>query len=412
MRSAQAGPASGRLLAVTAIPPWPTTDGYSLRAGNFLEHLARGREVTVVSPPPPSPPPKAPAGQRFEWVTVEGLPSTNVLPWRDERSILVDRVGGLLREDGFTFALLWNGTEFLARELPGFPPAVADRIDCETLQAWRGRKHRERLRQKLRQLRKGVDFALYERRTLRSLEGLVVTGPDDARALGRITGHERIETIPNGVALPETDGLPGEADEPTVIFTGVLSYGPNIEAARHFARDVWPEVRRRVPDARFVIAGRSPVADVEALATEPGVAVHPDVPDLTTEIRRAWVAVAPMQSGSGIKNKVLEAWAAERPVVLTELATNGLGLDGAADSLRGLVCRDAGEMARIVADLLENRPRRQRLGCEGRALARERHSWEAAGRSLARFLAASRPGARRAGADAGAAADGRDAAPA
>lgn len=410
MRPSSSGPGR-RLLAVTAVPPWPMEDGYSLRAGNFLEHLARDREVTVVSPSPPSPPPAPPAGRRLEWVRVEGLPSTNVLPWREERSVLVDRVGELLRENGFSLALLWNGTEFLARELPTFPPAVADRIDCETLQAWRGRKHRERLRQKLRQLRKGIEFAFYERRVLRSLEGLVVTGPDDARALGRITGHERIETIPNGVALPETDGLPGEADEPTVVFTGVLSYGPNIEAARHFARDVWPGVRRRVPDARFVIAGRSPAAEVEALAAEPGVAVHPDVPDLTAEIRRGWVAVAPMRSGSGIKNKVLEAWAAERPVVLTELATNGLGLDGAADSLRALVCRDGGQMARTVADLLEDRPRRRRIGREGRAFARERHSWEAAGRSLDGFLAASRPGAGRAGADAGPPADGRDAAP-
>jgi glycosyltransferase involved in cell wall biosynthesis len=398
-----------RLLAVTAVPPWPMEDGYSVRAGNFLAQISRRHDVTVVSPEPARAPDR-PGRERMEWLPVEGVPATNVLPWREERHALADRVASLVRERDFEMALLWNGTEFLAGEIAGFPPAVADRIDCEALQAWRGRRHRIGFSEKLRQLRRGLELAAYERRVLPSLEGLVVTGPDDARALRLVSGHDRVEVIPNGVDLPRLEGLPGETDRPTVIFTGVLSYGPNIEAARHFARDVWPGVRRRVPDARFVIAGRSPAADVEALATEPGVTVHPDVPDLTTEIRRAWVAVAPMQSGSGIKNKVLEAWAAERPVVLTELATNGLGLDGAADSLRGLVCRDAGEMARTVAELLEDRPGRRQLGREGRTLARERHSWEAAGRSLARFLAASRPGAGRAGA--GVPADGRDAAPA
>lgn len=374
------------LLAVTAVPPWPMEDGYSLRAGHFLEQLARGWNVTVVSPEPESPPRDPPGADDLEWITVPGVPATNVLPWREERSPLADRVAGLLRERAFTSALLWNGTEFLAREVPDFPPAVADRIDCEALQAWRSRRHRTGIPEKLRQLRRGVELAVYERRILRSLAGLVVTGPDDARALRLITGHPSVEVVPNGVALPELDELPGEAGEPTVIFTGVLSYGPNIEAARYFAREVWPEVRGRVPDARFVVAGRSPAPEVEALASEPGVTLRPDVPDLAAEIRRAWVAVAPMRTGSGIKNKVLEAWAAGRPVVLTELATNGLGLDGAPASLRELVCRDAQGLARAVAELLEDGPRRGRLGREARTLAEERHGWEAAGRSLAHFL--------------------------
>lgn len=381
------------LLAVSAIPPWPMEDGYSLRAGHFLEQLARDWDVTVVSPEPESPPRDPPGADDLEWVTVPGVPATNVLPWREERSTLADRVAGLLRERDFGSALLWNGTEFLAREIPGFPPAVADRIDCEALQAWRSRRHRTGIPEKLRQLRRGVELAVYERRILRPLEGLVVTGPDDARALRLVTGHRRVEVIPNGVALPALDELPGEAGEPTVIFTGVLSYGPNIEAARYFAREVWPEVRGRVPDARFVVAGRSPAPEVEALASEPGVTLRPDVPDLAAEIRRAWVAVAPMRSGSGIKNKVLEAWAAERPVVLTELATNGLGLDEAPASLRELVCGDVPDLARTVAELLEDRPRRERLGREARTHAEERHGWDAAGRRLGRFLAGSAEGA-------------------
>ena len=386
MSPARTASDGGRLLAVTAVPPWPMQDGYSLRAAHLLEELSTRWDVTLVSPAPRSRSPGAPGG--LDWVTVEGVPATNVLPWREERRLLIDRLQPILEEGEFRAAILWNGVEFAAREISGFPPTVADRIDCEALQAWRGRKHREGLRQKLRSLRRGLDLALYERKVLRSLDGLVVTGADDARALRFLTGHRRIQVVPNGVDLPRLGKLPEEGDRPAVIFTGVLDYGPNVEAALFFGEEIWPEVRRRLPEARFVIAGRSPVPELEALADDPGIELRPDVPDLTAEIRRAWVAVAPMRTGSGIKNKVLEAWAAGRPVVMTEMATNGLGLDESRQALADLVCRDEDQFAGTVVRLLEEPDLREKVGREARALAAEKHSWSSAGRDLARFILA------------------------
>ena len=385
------------LLAVTAVPPWPVEDGYSLRAANLLDQLTKGWDVTVVSPGSaggagPSPP------DGLEWRTVKEVPATTALPWREERSCLSENVGSLISQENYAAAVLWSGTEFLAGDLPAFPTAVADRIDCETLQSWRNRKHSGKLRDQLRGLRRGIEMAFYERRALRRMEGIAVTGPDDARWLRTITAHPRIRVIPNGVRVFPLDGLPGESDRPLVIFTGVLSYGPNVDAVTYFAREVWPRVRKRVPRAEFRIAGRNPVPAVEMLEREPGVSVYPDVPDLTAAIRRAWLAVAPMRSGSGIKNKVLEAWAAGRPVVLSELATNGLDLEGEpGEAMRSLVCSDGAEMIEAVVSLLEDAPRRRALGRTARNLAEDRHSWKAAGDRLADLLRESLPDLFRAG---------------
>lgn len=378
------------LLAATAVPPWPARDGYSLRAGRLLEELASRWPVTVLSPPPEEAgggkPGAGPAA--VDWRPVEGVPATNMLPWREARDRLTRAARSVLSEEDVRGAVLWNGTEYLAREIDGFPPAVADRIDCGAMQAWRNRGHGGNggsLRERLREIRRGLELLVYEGRVLRSLAGVVATGPDDAAALERLTGHERVPVVPNGVELPALADLPGEDAEPTVVFTGVLAYPPNVEAARWFAREAWPAVRDAVPEARFVIAGRSPAPEVSALGREDGIEVRPDVPDMNREIRRAAVAVAPMRSGSGIKNKVLEAWAVGRPVVLTELATNGLGLDRDGE-LAELVCTGAGEMAEAVADLLRDGERRRRLGELSREVARKRHSWESAGASLARAL--------------------------
>lgn len=378
------GPGPRRLLAVTAVPPWPKSNGYSLRAAHFLEQLASDYDITVVSPGP-RPLDDPPGSGGIDWIVIDEVPATNTLPWHEDRRRLVEQVERLVRARTFSAALLWNGTEFLAGRIQNLPPTVGDRIDCEALQAWRGRRHGEGIRQKLRSLRRGVEMALYERRALQNLECLVVTGPDDARALQFISRHPRVEVIPNGVELPNLEDLPEEGEVPTIIFTGVLSYGPNVEAARFFTQRVWPEVLRTVPDARFLIAGRSPGPEVRELGEASGVTIRADVPDLTAEIRGAWVAVAPMQSGSGIKNKVLEAWAASRPVVMSELATNGLRLESAPDGLEDLACAGGNQMAQTVVDLLEDGDRRERLGRQARILAEEQHGWAAAAREL-KFL--------------------------
>ena len=178
--------------------------------------------------------------------------------------------------------------------------------------------------------------------------------------------------IPNGVG---SDRSPDEFDEeprPTIVFTGVLCYPPNEAAAAFFAREIFPLVRQQVPDATFWIAGRDASDAVRALAREPGVTLRENVPDMAEVLGAAWVAVAPMQTGAGIKNKILEAWALAKPVVMTRLASNGLTLDG---ELSGCAVDSPAAMAERVCALLESRDERRRMGRLGLEMVRERHDW-------------------------------------
>jgi glycosyltransferase involved in cell wall biosynthesis len=121
---------------------------------------------------------------------------------------------------------------------------------------------------------------------------------------------------------------------------------------------------------------------VARLAQAPGVEVLGEVPDMTAVLRQAWVAVAPMRTGAGIKNKVLEAWAVGTPVVMSPAAANGLLLGPAA---AGLVEDDPARMAEVVARLLTDTPERRRLGAAAHGLALE-HAWEDAARQVSRLL--------------------------
>jgi len=142
----------------------------------------------------------------------------------------------------------------------------------------------------------------------------------DLAALGVPRGRGRVVPVAGRAPASGTDSNGG----PIVLLSGNLGYRPTVRGALWFARRVWPGLLRRVPRARWVLAGARPAGAVRRLADMPGVEVHADVADLAPFLAAARVAVAPMSSGSGVPMKVLEAMAAGVPVVADPWAAAGL----------------------------------------------------------------------------------------
>ncbi len=372
---------SGRpsLLAVTGVAPWPMRGGFSLRAAHLLRELASEWSITLVGPPTewPGGGDGLPAGltllpahltSRWEPVPRGGLNVTR----------LREAVAQAVAQNRPDVALLWPGTEFLAFGRQDFPPAVADRVDCATVERIRG------IRWRPGALIRVATAAYYERRLVRRLAATVAAGEEDAAGLSRLSGRpSTIVVIPNGVEAQAAPRFDRESPRPTVTFTGTLDYPPNVDAIRYFAEAIWPSILHAVPDARLQVAGRNPSRKVLQLADVRGIEILPNVPDMAAVIQASWVIVAPMRLGVGIKNKVLEAWAAGRPVVQTPRATNGLRLN---EATAALVAGAPDAFARLVTELLGDRERRHRAGRDGLDLVRTRHSWPAAAQALSRVL--------------------------
>jgi polysaccharide biosynthesis protein PslH len=126
---------------------------------------------------------------------------------------------------------------------------------------------------------------------------------------------------------------PYDASRPNFVFTGTMDYPPNVDAARWFAADILPLIRRHAPDAQFHIVGSSPSPEVTALAQTAGVFVTGRVPDVRPYLRHATAGVAPMRIARGIQNKVLEAMAMARPVVVTTDALTGIAAQPGSEVL-------------------------------------------------------------------------------
>jgi len=160
---------------------------------------------------------------------------------------------------------------------------------------------------------------------------------------------------------------------PQIMFTGQMDYAPNVAAVAMFARDVMPVIRARHPDAAFTIVGRAPSAEVRVLDGVAGTRVTGEVTDVRPWLAGADCVVAPLLIARGVQNKVLEAMAMARPVVLTTAAATGVaGKDGVhfavADGAAGLA-------ARVLA-LIEDRAAAQAMGAAARRFVLAHAGWD------------------------------------
>ncbi len=255
------------------------------------------------------------------------------------------------------------------------PPVVVDLMDAFALSLAGRRDRTQALVRPLYDVEcKRIDD--YERRAIDRFPELVVAAEGDRLALG---GDANIHTVGNGVDLASFRyGEFAGRDVQTAIMTGNMSYGPNVDAARWLAREVWPRVRARRAGARLRFVGAAPAAAVRSLAGN-GIEVTGAVTDVNAELRAATVAVCPMRTGTGVQNKVLEALASGTPLVSTTLGNRGVG---ALPGRELLVADDARTLANAVLTLFDEPARCAALGMAARTLMESAYDWDVHARAL------------------------------
>jgi glycosyltransferase involved in cell wall biosynthesis len=154
---------------------------------------------------------------------------------------------------------------------------------------------------------------------------------------------------------------------------------PNIDAARFFSLQVFPEIKERYPEATLELVGSRPVPEVVELGDRPGITVTGRVPSMVDYLHKATVCVIPMRTGFGIKNKTLEAMAAGTPVVGSDRGLEGLAVDGPDIPLRALRANEPTEYVYSISRLFKDRQLRKQLSENGRALIEQKYSWQRAG---------------------------------
>jgi len=215
-----------------------------------------------------------------------------------------------------------------------------------------------------------------EARRLQRLEGELARTFDASlvvseRERALLLHPERTVVVPNGVDL-ERQPANNSGDGRTLVFAGAMNYFANIDGILHFHKEVFPLIRRKAPDVKFLIVGMQPSAKIKRLQS-PDTVVTGYVPNTAEYLAQATVCVVPLRIACGIQNKVLEAMAAGTPIVATSAANSGIN---AVHGSEMLIADTPEAFAEAVVSLLSDETLRRRLAGNARKLVEQNFRWE------------------------------------
>jgi glycosyltransferase involved in cell wall biosynthesis len=188
----------------------------------------------------------------------------------------------------------------------------------------------------------------------------------------------RIAVVDNGVDTAYFSGLPNHGNRNRIVFVGLMAYHANVDGMTWFTREIWPAVRKQMPDKVLTVVGANPTPEVLELRREPHVEVTGTVPDVRPWYAEAFAAIVPLRVGAGTRLKILESMAAGVPVVSTAVGAEGLDVTHGENIL---IADGAQEWADALAEL-QDEACRQRLIEGGRRLVRSRYDWDIIGNSV------------------------------
>ncbi|HSJ52971.1 MAG TPA: glycosyltransferase family 4 protein [Anaerolineae bacterium] len=394
-----------RILFLTQILPYPLSSGAKIRQYYMLRHLARRHEVTLVSFTRADDPAEALEHLQDVCYAVHPVPMHRS-PWRNVRAAAKGMLTGLpmviardevaemkaalrrlvaaqafdvIHADQLSMA--WWARSAARMAEPRRPGTVLDEHNAIYLLTRRmAGTERNPLRRAIT-LREARAFARYERDMCREFDAVVtVTTEDREHLLALFPPEERerlafkITVVPICVdpehvsPVAHRDGGP-----PTVLHLGTMFWPPNAHGVLWFAREVLPLIHEQVPEARFVVVGKNPPAEVQALTSDPRVQVTGYVADPLPYLESADAVVVPLHAGGGMRVKIVDAWLWGLPIVATPIGAEGIRVQ---DGENILLAEGAQKCARATVRLLTDQALNRRLRANGRAWVEAHYAWQ------------------------------------
>jgi len=208
----------------------------------------------------------------------------------------------------------------------------------------------------------------YEVNMLKNVNGVVAITEEDKKDFKTLGVDTPSEVVPIGIAVYDTPS--SSLDETLSLYhLGAMDWAPNVEAVVWFLNEVWPLINKSVPEATAHFAGRKMPAPLLSRSNE-NLIIEGEVVDAAEFISDKNIAIIPIQSGSGIRVKIIEALANGKVVITTSLGATGIKYE---DGINLLIANTPIEFVEKL-QLLKNEPSLiQTIGSEARKLAEKEY---------------------------------------
>jgi len=221
--------------------------------------------------------------------------------------------------------------------------------------------------------REAAKMRPYEAKTLPEFDLVAAISPLDRDTFISFTKTPiNIISVTAGVDVDEIK----PSDEPPVpgevAFVGTYDWAPNVDGALWMIDKVWPRILKKIPDAHLSIVGRNPPLIVKNKESK-SITITGKVDSVAEYVRRASCIAVPLWIGSGMRLKILEAFAHGRAVVSTSLGAEGIE---AVNGEHIVIADKPDDFALNVVEILTNREKRESIGRSARKLAEDKYTWD------------------------------------
>lgn len=386
-----------RVLVICDAHPFPLTNGQNLRIFHYVRHL-KDRHVfdllSVGDPavpqeliplfndirviPPSTPPSPSPLQSIARKLSLSGR---QLFYHSDSAATVLAEIARRKVHDLFWFS--GGGTLNTHLPQPAVVPVLADVVDSLVLTQLRQLQRASGPFDHIRQAKRLFAAYNFERYAFRGADEAVFVAEGDAAMFHRICPGVPVSVVHNGVDEEYFVPPAARSARMRIAFEGNMGFSPNVEAAQTLCRQILPLIRSKIPDVEIAIIGRDPAPAVVALAAADGVEVTGLVEDVRPHLAECAVFACPMQSGAGIKNKILQAWSMGMPVVATTLAIGGLRVQ---QDVNAVLADEPLSFARALVALLRDRARADAIGAAGRRTVIEGYTWSIKARELEQVM--------------------------
>ncbi len=215
----------------------------------------------------------------------------------------------------------------------------------------------------------------YEPYIMQKYDSCLLISEHDKNA---IQGSEKFDNVfysPHGVDVEFFSRTPSRPrDDKSILFCGVLETPTNQDAVLNFYNNIFPLVKKRVPDIKFTIVGRNPPKSITQLGElDDSVTVAGSVDDVRPYYDSSLIGVAPIRIGAGLQNKLLIGMSMGQAMVATNVANEGIQ---ATHEKNALLADSPDEFADAIVELVLNPDKANTIARNAREYVESKWTWE------------------------------------